>query len=602
MSNSAQFLFENGAGAATMRYSAAPDGSSRAGTAMLSPEEDASSPEPDSGAGLTRLQFGNAVKDALRSYVRTDLLAANPLLRAQLLRGSAVAGPQGLKTLLTETAASLFSHGRDSRVHRVLELTYFDPAPKQEAVAERLGLSFSTYRRHLSTGIERLTEWLWQQEQELRATKAAATASPDPLLQSADAMVPLSRPRLSLVILPFLNLSGEASVEHLVDGIVDTLITDLSSCLPGSFIISRSTAFTYKGRSVSIRQVGAELGVRYVLEGSVLVDSTRVRVNVQLIDASTDEHLWSDRFDKERRDILQLQDEIVGRLSRSVGIQLVRSEAGRHSRDSDWDVMDLVMRGRALIADIKHKETAAEAIELFRQGLQLDAGCVDAMAGIGLARIYQVIDLHRTEGRDALLDEAEEMIARATAEAPDHLDVLKARALLLRARGRFSEAVIATEGLIARSPAEPISYKEMGLNKLYLGATREAVAWFRRADAIAPRDPARWTWLQGLGRALLQLGDDAGAVDALSQALESNPGYFRGKALIAAAKALSGNISAARRYLAEYAAAEPNMTVRRFTEQRSSVPSDAVSRVYLQEGERILDGLRRAGMPEEIDS
>src|SRR5262249_13063275 len=178
---------------ATMRYSAAPDGSSRAGTAMLSPEEDTSLPEPDAGAGLTRVQFGNAVKDALRSYVRTDLLAANPLLRAQLFRGSAVAGPQGLKTLLTGTAARPFSHGRDARVHRVLELTYFDPAPKQEAVAERLGLSFSTYRRHLSTGIERLTEWLWQQEQGLRATKAAATAGPEPVLQSADATVQSSR-------------------------------------------------------------------------------------------------------------------------------------------------------------------------------------------------------------------------------------------------------------------------------------------------------------------------------------------------------------------------------------------------------------------------
>ena len=113
------------------------------------------------------------------------------------------------------------------------------------------------------------------------------------------------RPRLSIVILPFLNLSGEASVDYLVDGIVDALITDLSSWLPGSFVISRSTAFTYKGRSVPIRQVGTELGVRYVLEGSVLVDPSRLRVNAQLIDAETDEHLWAERFDKERREILQ---------------------------------------------------------------------------------------------------------------------------------------------------------------------------------------------------------------------------------------------------------------------------------------------------------
>jgi tetratricopeptide (TPR) repeat protein len=223
------------------------------------------------------------------------------------------------------------------------------------------------------------------------------------------------------------------------------------------------------------------------------------------------------------------------------------------------------------------------------------------MVGIGLVRIYQVIDLYRLEGRDALLDEAEEMLARAAAAAPDHLDMLKARAVLLRARGRFAEAIIATEALIARNPAEPTFYKEMGLSNLYLGMTRQAVEWFRRADAIAPRDPTRWTWLQGLGRALIQLGDDAGAINALSQAMDSNPAYLRGKALLAAAAALAGDGETARRHLAEYLAVEPSMTVSRFARQRSSVPPDAVSEVFRRESERILDGLRRAGMPDEID-
>jgi Flp pilus assembly protein TadD len=138
----------------------------------------------------------------------------------------------------------------------------------------------------------------------------------------------------------------------------------------------------------------------------------------------------------------------------------------------------------------------------------------------------------------------------------------------------------------------------MGLNKLYLGATREAVEWFRRADGIAPRDPERWAWLQGLGRALMHLGHDAEAVDALSQAMDSNPAYLRGKAMLAAAEALTGNLEDARLYLTEYAALEPDMTVRRFAEQRSSVPPDAVSPTYRRESERILDGLRRAGMPD----
>jgi adenylate cyclase len=523
---------------------------------------------------LTRSDFEGAVRDALRHYPRTDLLAGNHLLAAQLLMRRGAATPQALKALLAETAETLFANERDQKLYRVLALTYFNPAPKQEAAADRLGLPFSTYRRHLTAGVDRLVEWLWQQEQQSSNTETAAEHTPGPAPDVEQTASPSTRPRLSIVILPFLNLSGDASVDYLVDGIVDSLIADLSSRLTGSFIVSRSTAFTYKGRSVAIRQVGEELGVRYVLEGSVLAGPSRVRVNVQLIDAETDEHVWAERFDKERREILQVEDEIVGRLSRSVGFQMVRTEAARPRPNSGGsDAVDLVMRARTLVNYVKRKENTEEAIDLFRQALELDADCVDAMVGIALARIYQVINLYRLEVRDALLDEAEEMIYGAMARAPDHFTMLKTRGLLLRARGRFSEAIVATEALIARNPAEPTAYKEMGLNKLYLGPPREAVEWFRRADGIAPRDPECWTWLQGLGRALMQLGHDAEAVNALCQAMDSNPSYLRG-------------------------VAEPDMTVRRFAEQRSSVPPEAVSPTYLRESERILDGLRRAGMPD----
>jgi TolB-like protein/Flp pilus assembly protein TadD len=569
------------------------------------PNDAGDAPEAAESPRLSHADFGAAVRDALRHYVRTDLLAGNRLLHSRLMTGAAaaVATPQTLKALIAETAKTLFANQRDQRLYRILELTYFDPVPKQEAAAERIGLSFSTYRRHLAAALDRLTEWLWQQEQQATSgIEAPEAAIPGPPAAAAGEAAPRSRPRLSIVILPFLNLSHDPSVDYLVDGIVDVLITDLSSWLPGSFVISRSTAFTYKGRAVSIRQVGAELGVRYVLEGSVLVDSSRLRVNAQLIDATTDEHLWAERFDKERREILQVQDEIVGRLSRSVGIQLVRTEAERgNPAQTGGDVFDLVLRARALISDTKRKETAAEAIELFRRALELDPGSANAMVGIGLTRIYQVINLYRLDGREALLAEAEDMISRAAAAAPDHLDTLKARSLLLRAGGRFAEAIVATEALIARNPAEPTAYKEMGLNKLYVGETRQAVQWFRRADAIAPRDPERWTWLQGLGRALMQLGDNAAAVVALSQALDSNPAYLRGKAMLAAAEALAGDIEGARRHFAQYAALEPAMTVQRFARQRSSVPPDSVSPVYRRESERILEGLRLAGMPVEVD-
>jgi len=367
---------------------------------------------------LTRSDFESAVKDALRRYTQADLLAGNALLHARLLTrsGPGAATPQALRALLADTAETLFTSERDQRVYRVLDLTYFNPAPKQEAAADRLGLSFSTYRRYLTAGVDRLIEWLWQQEQEAPEIEMV------PLQASGTegTVPPLQRPRLSIVILPFLNLSHDPSVDYLVDGIGDSLITDLSRALPGSFVISRSTAFTYKGRQVAIRLVGQELGVRYVLEGSVLAEPHRARVNVQLIDAETDEHLWAERFDKERKDILEVQDEIVARLSRSVGLEMVRSEAARGSLSDSGDAIDLVMRARALANDIKRRENAARAVELFRKALEFDPDNVDALVGIATLCSYQVLNLYRLEARDALLDEAEVLTSRAAALAPDH--------------------------------------------------------------------------------------------------------------------------------------------------------------------------------------
>ena len=214
---------------------------------------------------LTRAEFDTAVRAALRHYTRTDLMVGNPLMHTRIAaqRGAGPADMAPVQQMLTEAASQIFASTRDQKLLRVLELTYFTPAPKQEVAAERLGLSFSTYRRHLTSGIGRITEWLWRHEEEAQRTAPAPTRElhtwVEPTNQSDQ------RPRLSLVVLPFLNLSRDANLDYLVDGIVDSLTTDLSWALPGSFIISRSTAFTYKNRQVPIRQIGEELRVRYVL-------------------------------------------------------------------------------------------------------------------------------------------------------------------------------------------------------------------------------------------------------------------------------------------------------------------------------------------------
>ena len=155
---------------------------------------------------------------------------------------------------------------------------------------------------------------------------------------------------MSIVVLPFLNLSGDPQQDRVSDGITDSLTTDLSRAIPGSFVVSRDTAFAYKGKAADARQIGRELDVRYVVEGSVLPDGELVRVNSQLIDAETGGHLWAERFDLKRSDVLEVQDDIVGRLSRAIGLKMIESEARRSEREraKSPEAHDLVLRAKAL--------------------------------------------------------------------------------------------------------------------------------------------------------------------------------------------------------------------------------------------------------------
>ena len=322
---------------------------------------------------LTREEFDRAVKDALRYYTQSDLLVGNKLLGMQVMqqRCSGAAHTQDLRAMLADTAQRLFENTRDQKVYRVPRLTYFDPAPKQEAAADSLGLSFSTFRRHLGTGIARLAEFLWRMEQET-FIQGSPAQQPVEMASVADdtRQQNVGRP-LSLLVLPFLDLSPGGELGYLVDGVADNLMTDLSRELPGICIISRSTAFTYKDRHVPVRQIGKELQVRYILEGSVTADARRVRVNAQLIDAHTDGHLWAERFDKDRVDLLQMQEDILVRLSRNVANEMVRNEVrrSRFANDQNEGTINEVMRGGTQAVNVGQQENATQVAPLLGRGL-----------------------------------------------------------------------------------------------------------------------------------------------------------------------------------------------------------------------------------------
>jgi adenylate cyclase len=403
----------------------------------------------------------------------------------------------------------------------------------------------------------------------------------------------------SIVVLPFINLSGDTAQDFVADGVTDGLISDVAHAMPGISIVSRDTAFTYKGKNADARQIGRELDVRYLLEGSVAVEGERVRVNTQLVETRDGNQLWSERFDTERRGILQVQDEIVGRVSRAIGLKVVDIEARRSrlERPNSTELMDLVLRGKAALNLPSSPATMMEARALFEQALMVQPNDVDGLAGVASTLVFEFLNgYYETEG-DERLQKAERLLDRAGAIEPRNLMALKAKAALRRAQGKFDDAIAAAEAIIMENPGEPWAYKEIGLSTLYLGQADQALAWFAKADRIAPRDPGRWTWLDGRGHALILLGRDEEAVRALMGALDANPRTVFSHAFLAAAYALLGRSEEARASLAAYLQKRPDSRVSTFR-SLSPVPLVLTSEVYRLQHERLKAGLRKAGMPE----
>ena len=445
----------------------------------------------------------------------------------------------------------------------------------------------------LIAGIWAFGEHFWS-DRSLPAPEHSA-ATPDTTVAARGAPAP----SLSIVVLPFVNLSGDAAQEYFADGITDSLTTDLSRAMPGSFVVARATAFTYKGKAIDARQIGRELNVRYVLEGSALLERDQIRVNTRLADAQMGNEVWAERFDAARSGILQVQDEIVGRLSRSIGLQVINLEARRSERErpGSTEAIDLVLRGEAVVNRPASAPTMIAARDLFERALKLQPDNVDALAGAATTYVFEVLNGYYPTDNEARLQRAEPLLARALALDDRHLVAMKTRAALLRAQGKFDDAITAAQAVIAQNPGEPWAYKEVGLSTMYLGRTADALEWFDKAERFGPRDPGRWTWLASKGQALILLGRDAEAIASLRAALEANPNAAGEYAVLAAAYALAGRSEEARAALRRFESVSPRVTVGNFR-NLSPVPLQLTGASYRQQRERLEDGLRKAGMPD----
>lgn len=418
---------------------------------------------------------------------------------------------------------------------------------------------------------------------------SASTASP------ADGA---ATPALSIVVFPFSNLSGDAAQDYVAEGITDSLTSDLSRALPGSFVVPRGTASAYKGGPDAGR-IGQELAVRYLLGGSVLPDGDRLRINARLVDTRDGSQLWAERFDTERNGILHVQDEIVGRLVRAVGLKVVDIEARRSARErpGSAEAIDLVMRGRAVVNRPSSAATMLEARDFFERVLQIEPDSVDGLAGVATTLVFEFLNGYYETGGEERLRRADSLLDRALTIEARHLMALKARSALLRAQGKFDGAIAAAEAVILANPGEPWAYKEIGLSSLYLGRTDEALDWFAKADRFGPLDPGRWTWLDGRGQALILLGRDEDAVRSLTGSLQANPRNVTSQAFLAAAYAHLGRPAEARAALARYDQVHPGARVSTFR-RLSPVPLALTSAKYREQYERLKEGLRQAGMPQ----
>jgi adenylate cyclase len=429
-----------------------------------------------------------------------------------------------------------------------------------------------------------------------------APHSKDHIALTSQALASVNRPETPIpliVVLPFDNLSGDATRDYLADGITDSLISDLARALPGIPIVSRDTAFTYKGRRLDARQVGRELEVRYLLEGSIVLEAKRVRVNTRLVETKEATQLWAERFDTERASLLQVQDEIVGRVSRAIGLQVIDIEArrSRRERPESAELVDLVMRGRAVLNLPSSPATMIEARGLFEAALKVEPSNVDGLAGVATTLVFEFLNGYYGTEAENRLRTAELLLDRVLTIEPRHLMALKAKAALRRAQGRFDDAIVAADAIIMENPGEPWAYKEIGLSDLYLGKTEEALEWFAKAERIGPRDPGRWTWLDGRGHALILLGRDAEAVRALTSALDANPRNVSSRAFLAAAYALLDRAADAHAELVAYDQERPDTRVSTFR-TLAPVPLVLTSPTYQQLRVRLTDGLRKAGMRE----
>ncbi len=412
-----------------------------------------------------------------------------------------------------------------------------------------------------------------------------AANRPSPVASNA----PAEAAHLSIVVLPFANLSGNPSQDYFADGITENLTTDLSR-IHNSFVIARNTAFTFKGKNIDAKEISKELGVRYVLEGSVQRDQTRVRVNTQLIDGETGRHLWADRFEEDVADLFKLQDQVVARLANTLGRELVKAEAKKGASFKNPDAIDLTMRGWALVwqavqQPMKDKNDSYNAARAwFDQALKIDPNDADALTGE--AYTYYMEYVYWTNPETDYEAKILGQVDQAIALAPDTLWAYYVKSNYVRDTHRLDEAFSAADAGLAINPNSANMRATRGMAEIYLRRFEQGKSDIVQAMQLSPRDPLTAIWHSWLGHAEFGIGHFDAAADEYRKTIDSGYRVFYVYADLAAAYALEGKMDKTRSPMAEALRLNPSLTVKWYRERVGDVVP------------ALFEGLRKAGLPE----
>jgi TolB-like protein len=411
---------------------------------------------------------------------------------------------------------------------------------------------------------------------------------------SVEAPPPFAKP--SILVLPFRNTSGDSSQDYFTDAVTSDLTVDLSR-VRDIAVISAATALTYKGSSLSMRQIGRELGVRYLVVGSIGRSGDLVRTNVQLLDAASDEQLWGDRFENQFVDLGGLEDAITGRIAASLNIQLVRAEGRRVDRVPEPDALDLRLRATSLLFTSVAPEHTLATRRLLQQSVALDPSSAEAWARLGEIIVSDYLTSWNNTGREQLRD-AQEAIRKALLIDPNHALAHVVHGLMERAHGAHHSALEAFTRAIELDRNFAAAYAQKGNQLILVGRPAGAPPFVEQAIRLSPHDPyiGQFHWIAG--RANFFTGQYHQAIDWLRKSVETRPNLWFNRLYLVSACALADMPEQATRALSEFNRLFPNpvFTLAVVEARESATPNDDPTVVAARS--KFHEGLLRAGMAE----